>query len=149
MCVCCRAGSGVACVCLYLARMKAVYAVIGLGLLCVAVEAIKMQLPQCYQYADTQIVGKFSVNDPITTLYDDKVDKLHMLYDSLGIVDCDANMSKAAPSVCLSFHLFFFECTFLWSFAVLCCITFGVCLTRNRSCVRVPALGSLVAIQRI
>jgi len=64
---------------------------------CLAVCFADVPLKQCYQYADTQIVGMFHLNGTKPVI-NDNVTSLHMLYDSLGIHDCDAQMSLTMPS---------------------------------------------------
>ncbi len=78
--------------------MKVVIAVVAI---CSAVCVAKLDIPQCFQYADTQIYGKFSLDTPSTDL-GNKTDftRLSLLYDSLGVKDCDASMSTTFPSVC-------------------------------------------------
>jgi len=65
--------------------------------LCATVSLGALQIPQCYQYADTQIVGKFSLDEPISDL--DSVKTLSLLCDSFGIDECDHGMASTFPSV--------------------------------------------------
>jgi len=63
-----------------------------------AVSYAALELPQCYQYADNQVVGKFSVDTPLD-FSNTTVNALSLLCDSLGIDECDHSNSLVFPSV--------------------------------------------------